>query len=285
MTSETLRKNIALQGEERDNPGFSSIRVPDLVELVERQLLQAIFEGRLPPGSRIVEAELSRQMGVSRAPLREAARRLESQGVIVSTPRKGFTVRTFSPKEIQDLFQVRLGLEVMAARLACEVATDAQLASLKAYADDMLERAPTLSNIERVTMDLGMHTAISRLSGNEYLQRIFSNMQAEIRICQGFIERQYRDPVFIAQSHFPVVDAILQRDADAAEKALRVHLVDAQNKAHAQVLHDDQAPDASTGAAPTSAPISAPVSATKAKPKPGATASPVSSSRRKPPRP
>ncbi|WP_312451070.1 GntR family transcriptional regulator [Comamonas sp.] len=279
MTSETLSKNIALHGEETDNPGFSSIRVPDLVELVERQLLQAIFEGRLPPGSRIVEAELSRQMGVSRAPLREAARRLESQGVIVSTPRKGFTVRTFSPKEIQDLFQVRLGLEVMAARLACEVATDAQLASLKAYADDMLERAPTLSNIERVTMDLGMHTAISRLSGNEYLQRIFANMQAEIRICQGFIERQYRDPVFIAQSHFPVVDAILRRDADAAEKALRVHLVDAQDKAHAQVLHGDQTPDASTGAA------RAPVSATMAKPKAGATASPASSSRRKPPRP
>ncbi len=281
MTSETLRKNIALHGEETDNPGFSSIRVPDLVELVERQLLQAIFEGRLPPGSRIVEAELSRQMGVSRAPLREAARRLESQGVIVSTPRKGFTVRTFSPKEIQDLFQVRLGLEVMAARLACEVATDAQLASLKAYADDMLERAPTLSNIERVTMDLGMHTAISRLSGNEYLQRIFANMQAEIRICQGFIERQYRDPVFIAQSHFPVVDAILRRDADAAEKALRVHLVDAQDKAHAQVLHGDQVPDARPSAMPTSAPVPA----TQAKPKAGATASSVSSSRRKPPRP
>lgn len=277
MTSETLTKTIALHGEETDNPGFSSIRVPDLVELVERQLLQAIFEGRLPPGSRIVEAELSRQMGVSRAPLREAARRLESQGVIVSTPRKGFTVRTFSPKEIQDLFQVRLGLEVMAARLACVVATDAQLLALKAYADDMLERAPTLSNVERVTMDLGMHTAISRLSGNDYLQRIFANMQAEIRICQGFIERQYRDPVFIAQSHFPVVDAILRRDPDAAEKALRVHLVDAQDKAHAQVLHGDQAPDASTSAAPSPA--------TKAKPKPGATASPVSSSRRKPPRP
>lgn len=277
MTSETPTKTIALHGEETDNPGFSSIRVPDLVELVERQLLQAIFEGRLPPGSRIVEAELSRQMGVSRAPLREAARRLESQGVIVSTPRKGFTVRTFSPKEIQDLFQVRLGLEVMAARLACQVATDAQLAALKAYADDMLERAPTLSNIERVTMDLGMHTAISRLSGNEYLQRIFANMQAEIRICQGFIERQYRDPVFIAQSHFPVVDAILRRDADAAEKALRVHLVDAQDKAHAQVLHGDQAPDAAAGASPTPA--------TQAKAKPGATASPVSSSRRKPPRP
>lgn len=275
MTSETPTKTIALHGEETDNPGFSSIRVPDLVELVERQLLQAIFEGRLPPGSRIVEAELSRQMGVSRAPLREAARRLESQGVIVSTPRKGFTVRTFSPKEIQDLFQVRLGLEVMAARLACVVATDAQLLALKAYADDMLERAPTLSNVERVTMDLGMHTAISRLSGNEYLQRIFANMQAEIRICQGFIERQYRDPVFIAQSHFPVVDAILRRDADAAEKALRVHLVDAQDKAHAQVLHGDQAPDAGAGAAPTLS--------TKAKP--GATASPVSSSRRKPPRP
>src|SRR5450830_1911124 len=59
-------------------PGFSSIDLPDLVAVVEAQLQQAIVEGRLPPGARIVEAELARQMGVSRAPVREAARRQDS---------------------------------------------------------------------------------------------------------------------------------------------------------------------------------------------------------------
>ena len=238
MASEHLTPTGAQTGDETAQAGFSSIRVPDLVELVERQLLQAIFEGRLPPGSRIVEAELARQMGVSRAPLREAARRLESQGAVVATPRKGFKVRTFSTKEIKDLFQVRLGLEIIGARLACEAATEEQLLALKAYADDMLRRAPSLSNMERVTMDLGIHLTISRLSGNEYLHRTFANMQAEIRICQSFIDRQYRDPVFIAQSHFPVVEAIMRRDADAAEGALRVHLDDAHAKAHAHLIDE-----------------------------------------------
>lgn len=242
MTTTSKKAPLALTNGDSDSAGFSSIHMPDLVELVERQLLQAIFEGRLPPGSRIVEAELSRQMGVSRAPLREAARRLESQGVLTAKPRRGFAVRTFSTKEIKDLFQVRVSLEIMAARLACEVASDEQLAELKAYADEMLRRAPTLTNVERIAMDLGIHTTISRLSGNEYLQRLFANMQTEIRICQGFIERQYRDPVFIAQSHLPVVQAILRRDAQAAEDALRIHLDDAHDKAHAQLLDDDIQP-------------------------------------------
>src|SRR5450830_1646015 len=100
-------------------PGFSSIDLPDLVAVVEAQLQQAIVEGRLPPGARIVEAELARQMGVSRAPVREAARRLESQGLLVARPRYGFTVRTLDLQQINDLFQVRIGLEVMATGLAC----------------------------------------------------------------------------------------------------------------------------------------------------------------------
>lgn len=249
MASDHPNTDQALSNDKEDSAGFASIRIPDLVELVERQLLQAIFEGRLPPGSRIVEAELSRQMGISRAPLREAARRLESQGVLVATPRKGFTVRTFSAKEIKDLFQVRLGLEVMAARLACEAASDEQLAALKTYADDMLRRAPSLSPVERVSLDQGMHAEISRLSGNDYLQRVFTNMQAEIRICQSLIEREYRDPVFIAQSHFPVVDAIVRRDAAAAEKALRVHLDDAYDKVHTHLQHSET--PAATSATPS----------------------------------
>src|SRR5207253_2721310 len=105
---------------------FASIEVSDLVAAVEAQLTQAIVEGRLPPGSRIVEADIARRMNVSRAPVREAARRLERQGVLVSRPRHGFAVRTVTVREIDDLFQVRLNLELMAASLACKPTPDAR---------------------------------------------------------------------------------------------------------------------------------------------------------------
>lgn len=215
-------------------PGFASIERPDLVAMVESQLQQAIVEGRLPPGARIVEAEMARQMGVSRAPVREAARRLESQGLLVSRPRHGFAVRGLSLKQINDLFEVRIGLEMLATRLACQAASTDQLAQLQARVNHMVEQAPRLAQAERVALDLGIHLAISELSGNDYLHRLFSNMQTEIRMILAFTEGSYQDPLLIARSHEPVVEAILRRDADAAEAALRHHLIEGQE--HVQAL-------------------------------------------------
>ncbi|MGI4860028.1 MAG: GntR family transcriptional regulator, partial [Janthinobacterium lividum] len=101
-----------------DSP-FVSVEAADLVAQVEAQLTQAIVEGRLPPGSRIVEAEIARRMNISRAPVREAARRLERQGILIARPRHGFTVRTITVRGIDDMFQVRLNIELLAASLAC----------------------------------------------------------------------------------------------------------------------------------------------------------------------
>ncbi|MBV8617761.1 MAG: GntR family transcriptional regulator [Curvibacter sp.] len=218
-------------------PGFSSIDLPDLVAVVESQLQQAIVEGRLPPGARIVEAELARQMGVSRAPVREAARRLESQGLLVARPRYGFTVRTLDLQQINDLFQVRIGLEVLATGLACRQASDAQLAQLQARVDHMVAQAPHLGQAERVALDLGIHACICEISGNAYLSRLFNNMQTEIRMILALTEGSYRDPKLIADSHQPVVQAMLRRDATAAEQALRHHLVEGQEHVQALFLH------------------------------------------------
>ncbi|MDD0809099.1 GntR family transcriptional regulator [Curvibacter sp. RS43] len=214
--------------------GFSSIELPDLVAVVEAQLQQAIVAGRLGPGERIVEAELARQMGISRAPVREAARRLESQGLLVSRPRHGFAVRTITPKEIDDLFQVRIGLERMATGLACQQATEAQLAQLQARVDEMVAQAPRLAQAERVTLDLGIHAYLCEISGNAYLQRLFNNMQTEIRMILALTEGSYRDPALIAESHQPLVQALLRRDAQAADHALHHHLVEGQE--HVQAL-------------------------------------------------
>ena len=215
-------------------PAFSSIQVPDLVGVVEAQLQQAILSGRIAPGERIVEAEMARQMGVSRAPVREAARRLESLGLLISRPRHGFAVRTVSPKQVTDLYEVRIQLELLGASLACTHATDAELAQLDARVDDMVERAEILSSPERVALDLDFHFAISALSGNHYLHRLFDNMQTEVRMFLALSEDSYGDLKALAETHRPIAKAMAARDVGAAEQALRYHLETA--KAHVRGL-------------------------------------------------
>lgn len=207
--------------------GFSSISVPDLVGVVEAQLQQAILSGRIGPGERIVEAELARQMGVSRAPVREAARRLESLGLLVSRPRHGFTVREITMGQVDDLYQVRHALELMAAELACQAASDAQLQALMAQVDDMVHRMAQMDQAERVATDLAFHAQISILSGNAYLARLFGNMATEVRMFLALTEDSYGDPASLAETHRPIAAALLHRDVAAVRLALGHHLDDA----------------------------------------------------------
>ncbi|MGJ7519389.1 GntR family transcriptional regulator [Variovorax sp. LT1P1] len=223
---------------------FESVESTDLVGLVEAELTRAIVEGHLPPGSRIVEAEIARRMGISRAPVREAARRLERQGVLVSRPRHGFAVRTISVQEIDDLYEVRLSIELTSIELACRRADDAGLARVKALVDTMVREAATQAQDERITSDLELHTLICELSGNAHLRRIYQNTQTELRMIIALIDAVYQDPATIASLHYPIVDALMKRDADAAKAAMRVHLEDAWKNVRALFVKQH-------GAAPT----------------------------------
>lgn len=231
-----------------DDSSFESVEATDLVALVEAQLTRAIVEGRLAPGSRIVEADIARRMGVSRAPVREAARRLERQGVLVSRPRHGFAVRTISVQEIDDLFEVRISLELTSIELACTKADEAGLAQLKALVDTMVREAPTQPQHKRIASDLEFHTLICELSGNAHLHRIFSNTQTEMRMIIALIDAVYHDPSTVASTHFPIVDALMRRDVAGARAAMRVHLDDAWQ--HVRALFVEQ-----HGAAPTTRPL------------------------------
>lgn len=221
-----------------DNALFESVESVDLVGLVEAQLTRAIVEGHLGPGSRIVEADIARRMGISRAPVREAARRLERQGVLVARPRHGFAVRSISVQEIDDLYEVRLSLELTSIELACRKADDAGLARVQALVQEMVRLAPTQPQHERIATDFELHTLICELSGNAHLHRIFLNTQTEMRMVIALIDAVYHDPAAVAATHRPIVDALLRRDAEAAKAAMRVHLEDAWS--HVRALFVEQ---------------------------------------------
>jgi len=228
---------------------FTSIRPADLVGIAEAQIQAAILNGHLSPGARIVEADLARRMGISRAPVREAARRLESAGLLTSQPRRGFFVRQVSARQAEELYQVRIDLELMAGRLACASASDAQIARLNEKVEHMVAQAALLNRAERVALDLDLHAYIAEISGNSYLHRLFCNLQTEVRMFQSLCEPGYEDPHYIAESHRPIAAAITRRDAQATQAALRLHLQAALEQAREYVrrTQDNTAPDSSGG--------------------------------------
>jgi DNA-binding GntR family transcriptional regulator len=104
-----------------DHNAFEGIMLPrSLMEDITDSLRDAIIEGRLQPGQQIVEKELQKTLGVSRAPIREALLKLEGQGLVVIVPRKGSFVRNITARFIQESFTIRAWLEGLAARISLE---------------------------------------------------------------------------------------------------------------------------------------------------------------------
>jgi DNA-binding GntR family transcriptional regulator len=98
-------------------------------------LRDLVVTGRLRPGERLNEVELANALGISRGPLREAIQRLRSEGLLTTIANRGAYVRTFTPQQLRDLYEVRIALETHAVRLAAEVAADERLAELRELLD------------------------------------------------------------------------------------------------------------------------------------------------------
>jgi DNA-binding GntR family transcriptional regulator len=143
---------------------------PDvLAEQVSRILTDAILEGVLKSGDKLVEAELQKQFGISRSPLREAFRDLEKKGLVVIVPRKGTFVRSITKKDIEENFPVRATLEGLAAKEAFLKMTDRDRADMNDVLVQM-DRAVRNQNTKRYwEHHLIFHQIFIRASGNSIL--------------------------------------------------------------------------------------------------------------------
>lgn len=203
---------------------FAPVQPSDLVSQVTEQLARSIYEGRLAPGQRVVEASIARQMGISRAPLREAARRLEQRGVLVAHPRRGFFVRDFSLDEIDDIYGLRIALESYAIRLACERATSEDVSGLRRQLDYLRELADRGAIAELVEEDLCFHLTICKISGNRKLLGLFSDLAGEVRMIIALIGQLYDDPHRIVESHTPLMEAFEAGDAERLAAEVDSHI-------------------------------------------------------------
>ncbi|MGQ4877012.1 GntR family transcriptional regulator [Billgrantia sp. LNSP4103-1] len=200
------------------------IQQRNLVEQVADFLTQAIISQHYAPGQRLSEVQLARDLGVSRAPVREAARLLESRGLLVSQPRRGFFVRALDASELTDVFDLRLCLERHAlSRLVGIYDAEMELA-LRRQVELMCQVALEDSDSRKIEEDLAFHRMLIALSGNRRLLKAFDDISHELRLCIALIGKTHADPDTIATSHWALLDALASGDAGRCRDAIDYHI-------------------------------------------------------------
>jgi DNA-binding GntR family transcriptional regulator len=204
--------------------GLTALNDTDLVGQVARVLTQAIIAGRLPPGAKVVEAGIARELGISRAPVREAARLLEQQGLLVAHPRRGFFVRKLEPADIDEIYDLRICVECHAGVLAAKNLTPQTRDTLRRQLAVLYETADLDDPARQVEEDYRFHRLICEIAGSRRLLRLFDDLASELRMVIGLIGRLYDDPHRIAQTHEAVLEAIEAGDPEHITAQLDFHI-------------------------------------------------------------
>lgn len=188
---------------------------------------QRILSGDHPPGSRLVEDRLASELGVSRNPVREALRVLEAEGYVEMIPRRGAIVAAMSPEEASEIFEVRMALEALAARLAARNAVDGDgkvLARLITTSRRALERRDVAA---LSTLNTRFHEDVLRLAKNGYLKDVMVPLRGRMQWIFSHTAAGARGPHSIAE-HEELADAIGRGDEDRAAALAEAHIAAAR---------------------------------------------------------
>lgn len=186
------------------------------------QLREAILSGRLAPGSRLIEQELSSMMGISRFPLREAIAGLEQEGLVTIEPYKGGHVCKPSAGEIAEVYSVRELLETHALELLMQQDDPGIVANLHSIVDSM----DTRNNHEGgnfMYADFSFHNAICEAAGNATLHKMWLTLSTKIQIYIN-MELHSESMTVLKKNHSFLCKVIESGDVDAAVAELREHL-------------------------------------------------------------
>lgn len=198
-------------------------RSAPLAHEIADRLRRQIISGSMEPGSRLVESRLSRELGTSRSPIREAARLLQSEGLLSFDPNRGFTVRQLTLRELSEVFDVRICIERHAAAIAAERKNEQLLIALDRHYKAILAVAANNDPIAQTAADFAFHHAIVSASGNARLLRIYDDAAAELRLILSLVGA-VDNPEDIARSHLPVIEAIASGDPLIAAKQMEEHI-------------------------------------------------------------
>lgn len=208
---------LILGHDNRPHPMSMSSRAYDTVR-------QAIIQMHYGPGSLLSEAEIARQLGISRQPVREAIIRLGLEGLVEVRPQRGTFVRLISVREVENARFIREAIEMAIVRRCATLATDAGIAGLEAAIDDQRAAAARGDHAGFLHHDEKFHQLIAAAAGCQDTWRVLQGLKAQMdRVRYLSMPDATPPPVIIAQ-HSRIARAIASHDPDEAAAAMHQHL-------------------------------------------------------------
>lgn len=196
-----------------------------LGDQIKEYVIEAILNGEFKAGDRIVASTLARSLGVSQAPVREAIRDLVLLGFLETEPFKGTSVRSFSPKELYEVYTVRAALESLAARLAAKNLTEEHVRALRENLDEMIRAAQEQDGQRMARLDNEFHATIMQISDNQLLYQLWQNLQFGYWTIVTTRMSSY-DLEELARRHETLIDALSSHDPQQAADAMQHHIED-----------------------------------------------------------
>lgn len=205
----------------------------ELWEDVLAALREAILDGSIPAGASLVEVDLAARFELSRGPIRDALRELAREGLVVSLPRRGTVVSTISFSDIQEVYEIREGLEMTAARLAIERSSDDALRALRDRIRALEDAwARNADYPESLAFDLAFHRDLVATAANSRLLALYDQMLVQTQLnavtaatLNPSLRRAMKRP-----AHRNIVSALIARDVDAAYSAISDHYAYARER-------------------------------------------------------
>lgn len=223
---------------------FSEDEVLNLRDRTYSVLRNLILEGGLRAGERIVEREVAAVLGVSTTPIKEALRRLETDGLVKTRPRRGTFTTMLTKTELAEMGVIRGALESVVARLAATKITPREAARLSVTLDAM-RKATSDSDTERLNeANAHFHEQLRQIADSSYLAKLVEVLRFFERISRTELMRHAEERQRAIAEHEAIYAAVVDRDAALAERLMRAHVerslaVLRTADEHAQGDHDE----------------------------------------------
>ncbi len=195
-----------------------------LRDIVFKTLREAIITGDLQPGERLMEIKLANELGVSRTPVREAIRKLELEGLVIMTARKGAEVAPINEKDLREVLEIRKALESLACALACRNAKEQDIRKMCSINDE-INRAVNVEDIEMITKkDVEFHETINVLTDNQRLIQMLHQLKEHIFRYRFEYIKEMKNKRSIVEEHNKIIEAIAAKDAKKASAGIESHI-------------------------------------------------------------
>lgn len=208
-----------------DRNGKNAPNVSSLPEIVYDRLRRGILIGEYPPGQPLRQDDLATKLGTSRVPLREAMRRLETEGLVVLRPRRGYAVSSLEVDEIHDIFELRAEIEQYAGRIAAETRTAADISFMEAAVASMDGiSVKTPQKVEKwLDANADFHARLIASTRRRHLTRIAQMLRD---LVEPFIRIEVSLTKDVAQAqneHHAILEALREGDAELLGRLCRQH--------------------------------------------------------------